>query len=107
MANAVYNFYQYNSDNGTSYSIKLSGDVAGIGGFLQLPNPDALPAYPFHAHDMRHIWFKSQTNGNRIRIPVSSGGSSFFMQPTQITYKSDTYQPEGAIGEKRAVSHRK
>lgn len=93
-------FYNYLSDDGKTYQVKLSADDAAAGVFGSPVSVSA--AWPYGRRNMRHIWGKSNA-GKRTSLPCASPLQSNWVLPATFNLQGVTYAPEGAIGEKRSL----
>ena len=99
----TFGFYQYTSDDGTNYAIKLSANVAGNGGFGTSVDPRAVKVWPYHAKNMRHVLGKG-SGTTRTRLPCATATQALYVSGGTFTQGLDTYVVEGAIGEKRKLN---
>lgn len=97
-------FYNYNSDSGSDYAIKLSTAVAAAGSFVQITGSvSGSKVWPFGAHNMRHVLGKS-SSGLRTRLPISTNSNTLYQTGGSFTLGGVTYGIEGIIGEKRKLN---
>lgn len=100
---STYGFYQYNSDNGIAYEVKLQEILAVAGGFTAVA-PDSLPEYPKRWR-MRYIWGQVVGNTARAKLHCASGDAApFAANVVGFTWTGNagvSYVGTGAIGEKR------
>ena len=99
----TFKFYGYSSDNGNTYSLKLSTLVATQGGFGSVVDPAAIPPFPFGAKNVRHVWGRSGT-GKRTRLPIATNSFSLFTGGGSFTLAGGSYEVEGCIGEARKLN---
>lgn len=97
-------YYNYISDNGETYIVKLSSITGGQGGFIQTAgSPLDGVGYPFGPRNMRHVWGVSLT-GKRARLPIADASNTKFVDGGTFTLHGESYTIQGAIGEKRKLS---
>lgn len=95
----TFSFYSYNSDDGTTYTVKLSAAVATAGGFSEATG--TFRPFPFGSKNLRHVWGVDNT-GKRARCPVASNTNGLYVGGTSIfDLHGRTYNAEGRIGERR------
>jgi hypothetical protein len=99
----AFKFYEYISDNGNTYSLKLSALVAVAGGFGTIADPNATPPFPYGPKNVRHVWGKSSA-GKRTRLPIKNSGDSLFVSGGSFSLAGGTYIVEGCIGEARRLN---
>jgi hypothetical protein len=101
----TFGYTLYTSDNGNQYAIKMRSDVASILGATLTETPAGIK-WPNRERDLRHVWAKGQTRGNRIR--------RLALTPTDTTWKTglganftwtdaQAYTVESSIGERRPL----
>jgi hypothetical protein len=97
-------WYTYVSDNTISYNVKLTAQVAAAGGFAASAR-GALPPWPWHYRDMRHINGVTATFDSK-RLPIASVGNGKFTSAsgTWTTYGVSA-TVTGAEGERRPSTH--
>lgn len=95
-------FYNYVSDSGATYSIKLSAADAGQGGFIQTAGTPT-NIWPYHAKNMRHV-LGNDGAGHRTKLPIASNANSKYTTGGTFSLHGRTYNIEGAIGEKRKLN---
>jgi hypothetical protein len=96
---AAYGIYEYDSDDGNTYDVKMMIPLASAGGFTASTPPYVgLPS----GMEMRHILGKSSTNKAGI-LHVASNTATNWVTPTGWTGNSAVLYTAtgGAIGEKR------
>lgn len=98
-----FDFYGYNSDDGTTYAIKLSEDVAAQGGFTTTVNPSTEKVWAYHAKNLRYVRGVT-SDGSRAKIPIQSNTSTLYVSGGTFTLHGNTYTVEGRIGEKRKLN---
>jgi len=94
-------YYGYTSDDGNTYSQKMSTAVAGAGGFGAEVDPNDTPPWPYHEKHLRHVW-GVDSDGHRTRLPVSSPGNALYVSGGAFNLHGRSYTVQGQIGEKRA-----
>jgi hypothetical protein len=99
-AGDTFKFFQYTSDNGSEYSLKLSVDVANQGGFTTQVSPSAAVPFPFGPKNVRHVWGVT-SSGKRTRLPIATSDFGLYVSGGSFTLAAGTYAVEGQIGEKR------
>lgn len=99
----TFNFYAYNSDDGTAYAVKLSAQVASQGGFGTVVSPITTKVWPYHSKNLRHVYGKD-SSGFRTRLPLSLASDSKFVSGGSFSLTGRSYTIEGAIGEKRKLN---
>ena len=97
-----FHFYNYISDDGATYAVKLSDNVAGQGGFIQASGTPT-NGYPYGPKNMRHVWGEA-ADGLRARIPIASAGNTKFTTGGDFTLHGVSYTIQGRIGEQRKLS---
>lgn len=100
----TFDFYIYDSDDGVSYFVKLSDEVATAGGFVAAPKPVTAPAYPYNSKDMRHV-LGVDADGHHARCPVASPTDSLFISGGNFSIHGRNYSAQSRIGERRDVRH--
>lgn len=98
-----FNYYEYHSDDGNTYNVKLSLLIGAAGGFNVATSPLSNPGYPYNPGNMRHLWGVS-SEGKRSRLPVANSLSSLFVEGGSWSMHGQTYVSQGAIGERRVAS---
>jgi hypothetical protein len=99
----TFDFYAYAGDDGTTYAIKLSFNVAASGGFSTFADPTSTKVWPYHAKNLRHV-LGNDGSGHRTRLPVYSNTTTLYKTGGSFNIGSRTYQVEGVIGEKRKLN---
>ena len=99
----TFNFYNYGSDDGNGYAVKLSAAVAAAGGFSTEVDPLSYPGWPFGPENLRHVW-GLDSSGNRTKLPISSVIDSKYVSGGTFTLHGRTYTVQGAIGEARKLN---
>ena len=97
-------FYDYVSDDTTTYTVKMTSAVATAGGFTLQSDPLSQPFYPYGTKNMRHVWGKDGS-GHRTRLPCAEPDNAKFVGGGTFTIGARTYGVEGAVGEKRALNN--
>lgn len=97
--NDTFHFYNYISDDTTTYSIKMSDLDAGAGGFVQTAGTPT-NIWPYKAKNLRHV-LGLDAAGHRTRLPIGSNANSLYTTGGTFSLRGRTYQIEGIIGEKR------
>jgi hypothetical protein len=101
----TFGYFSYQSDDGNSYTVKMSAAIASQGGYSATTAPIAggQPVWPYHAHDMRHVTGKFGTS--RARCPIASASNGKYMAGGTFTLNAIVYVITGAEGERRVASH--
>lgn len=103
----TFGYFDYNSDDGTTYVIKLSTAVATAGGFSAAsggPIGGTNTVWPWHESDMRHVTGRDGS-GHRARCPIASPSNTLFQSGGTFTIHSRGYVVTGAEGERRVANH--
>lgn len=103
----VFGYFHYDSDDGTTYIVKLSNEVAAAGGFSAAaggPLASSNPVWPYHESDMRHVTGRDGAN-HRARCPVASFTNTLYQDGGAFSIHSRSYTVTGAIGERRIATH--
>jgi len=96
----TFHFYQYVSDDGNFYFLKLSDAVADAGGFSTQVDPRSARAWGFGPKNIRHVYGKS-TTGKRDRLPIATADNALYVSGGNFSLGGTSYAVEGAIGEAR------
>lgn len=101
----IFGFFNYVSDNGNTYVVKLSFHVANQGSFgVYTGQIGAAVIWPYGAKNMRHVYGIS-TGNKRARIPIASNGGALYVTGGTFTNLAGTaFTTEGAIGEARKLN---
>jgi hypothetical protein len=101
----TFSYYEYESDNGHTYNIKLSAITAAQGGFTEADSAFSNPSWPFHERDMRHVTGSTDA-GKRAHIPVGINSNALYQNAAgSFTLHGTSYTVDSAIGERRDVRH--
>ncbi len=100
----TFDFYSYQSSDGSAYAVKLSAVVAAAGGFTSIVNPRTVGPFPYGARNLRHIYGLNSTTGSRVRIPIHDEGNSLYQNGGTFSFRGHSYEVEGAFGEKQSLS---
>ena len=97
--------WEYDSDNGGKYTLKLSNTIANAAGF-QIANNyfSLLGPWPYHERDLRHV-NGSTPGGKRTRIPCPSNSTPLYVIGGTYNLRGTVYTVLGAEGERRPGSH--
>lgn len=98
-----FHLYQYLSDDGENYYVKLSDEMAEEGGFPSAAGT-TIPAYPYNSTDKRHVLGRSD-DGKRGKLYLATPDDPKFVSGGTFSLHGRTYVIQGKIGERRAVSH--
>jgi hypothetical protein len=101
--NDEFAFYNYDSDDGSSYAVKLSAKVATAGNFGAAVNPLTSVCWPFDAKNMRKV-YGVNAGGKRTHLPIANPGNGLYMTGGTFTLAGGVYTGQGAIGERRSLS---
>lgn len=97
-----FGFWNYDSDDGNTYAVKLSALTAAAGGFTEA-DLEGANFYPYGPKNMRHVWGVADT-GKRARIPLATNSNAKFVSLGTFSLHGVDYKIEGAIGEARKLS---
>lgn len=101
----TFQFFAYFSDNGNTYSVKLSTADGAAGGFTPLSGALSAPAWPWNSSDLRHITGKT-AGGVHGSLKVAANSDARYVSGGSWTDgHGRTFQVLGAIGERRPASH--
>lgn len=101
--NQQFAYFEYASDDGTPYCVKLSTDVQAAGGFGAAVNPLEHKVWPFGSKNMRYVYGKDGS-GHRTRLPIATAGNTLYTDGGTFSLQGRAYSTEGAIGEKRKLN---
>ncbi len=97
-------FYPYVSDNGQTYSVKLSAAEAAAGGF-GAAGPFT-QAWPYHYRDLRHVTGYNTANPvKKGRLICADNVNALYTSGGTWTLHGSTFQVQGAEGERRPANH--
>jgi len=101
-----FGWYNYDSDDGNTYLVRLSADIAGAGFFAPGTSPlsGGGSPWPWHYSDMRHVTGYAAT-GERGRCPLGTTSDPRFATGGSWTAHGRTYTIIGALGERRPANH--
>ena len=99
----TFKFYDYASDRGDTFVVKLSSAIASEGGFTENTDPQSGIAWPYNSKNMRHVWGKA-SSGKRARVPIAAADDDKFTSGGTFTLHTVSYTIQGAIGEQRKLS---
>lgn len=101
----TFSYWNYSSDNGHDYVIRLSGRIASAGGFGPSTGSPLDPGstfWPFHPRDMRHVTGRA-SDGSHARLPIGTSGNSLYVSGGTFTLNGKGYVVTGAEGERRVA----
>lgn len=98
-------YYFYDSDDGTTYIVKLTSKAATAGGFSPAPAPIGAtePVWGYGAKNLRHVTGKAGVK--RARCPIASVTNALYQSGGTFQLLSGTYTIVGAEGERRPGSN--
>lgn len=101
-AGDTFNFYNYVSDNGGTYQVKLSAQTASQGGFTKFTGSlQSGDFWGFGVKNLRHVW-GTASGGQRTRLPIANASNAKFVSGGTFTTKAGLSMIiQGAIGEER------
>jgi len=102
--NQSFLFYNYNSDNGQQYIIKLSTDDAAAGGFGGAVDSGSGAPWGYRRKNLRHV-LGNDGAGHKTRLPLASSANALFVGGGSFTLQGRTYAVQGQIGEARRKNY--
>lgn len=105
-AGDTFNLYNYISDNGQTFQIKLSAQIASQGGFTSYSGSvQTANLWGFGAKNLRHVWGLA-SGGQRTRLPCNSAANGKYVSGGTFTTKAGLSMIiQGAIGEQRKFNN--
>jgi hypothetical protein len=101
----TFNYFNYVSDNGKTYCVKMSTAVAAQGGLPVTNAPSTAQFWFYHQRDLRHVTGVS-SSGKRAHIPCGTPNNTLFTaQGGSFTLHGVAYTIESSIGERRDIRH--
>lgn len=99
-------WYGYNSDDTTTFAVKLDSRIATQGGFSSVPKPPETMPWPWHSRDMRHVNGVNADGSKRARIPIADPSNGKYTNGgTFNNTLGESFTITGAEGERRPASH--
>lgn len=100
----TYGFYEYISDSGGLYAVKMSVENAGQGGFSTQVDPKSTAVWAYGAKNLRRVYGKDSA-GHRTHLACHDPAVGVFATGGSFTLRGRTYTAQGSIGEKRKENH--